>query len=170
MNLETITDTPSWYKILLLTGWPGRWGPQGMSTTGGGGLARVPNLRVCEHPLSSGVAHAGREGRINVLPWYRPAGVAVPPVSRTRRESRAAPKRVSGRHVVRRTDSPHLSWKCAQVTGKAGENGQCPGEMCSSPWKRPSVRGSGDTARSGVAIRVSPAQERSDELAPRRSW
>ena len=30
-------------------GWPGGWGPQGMSATGGGGLARVPNLRVCEH-------------------------------------------------------------------------------------------------------------------------
>ena len=35
------------------SGWPGRWSPQGMSTTGGGGLARVPNLRV---------AHAGGEG------------------------------------------------------------------------------------------------------------
>ena len=29
--------------------WPGGWGPQGMLTTGGDGLARVPNLRVCEH-------------------------------------------------------------------------------------------------------------------------
>ena len=26
----------------------GGWGPQGMSTTGGGGPTRVPNLRVCE--------------------------------------------------------------------------------------------------------------------------
>ena len=26
--------------------WPGRWGPQGRPKTGGGGLARVPNLRV----------------------------------------------------------------------------------------------------------------------------
>ena len=33
-------------------GWPGRWGPQGMSLTGGG-LARVPNLRVCEHLYAS---------------------------------------------------------------------------------------------------------------------
>ena len=31
--------------------WPGGWGPQGMPITGGGGLARVPNLRVCEHPF-----------------------------------------------------------------------------------------------------------------------
>ena len=29
--------------------WPEGWSPQGMTTTGGGGLARVPNLRVCEH-------------------------------------------------------------------------------------------------------------------------
>ena len=41
--------------------WPGGWGPQGRCTTGGGGLARVPNLRVCKH-LSDGVAHAGEEG------------------------------------------------------------------------------------------------------------
>ena len=38
------------------------------------------------------MAHAGRELRINVLPWYRPVGVAIPPVSRTRRENRAARK------------------------------------------------------------------------------
>ena len=42
-------------------GWPGGWGPQGMSRAGGGGLVRVPNLRVCEH-LRLGVAHAGGEG------------------------------------------------------------------------------------------------------------
>ena len=29
--------------------WPGGWGPQGRRPTGGGGLARVPNLRVCKH-------------------------------------------------------------------------------------------------------------------------
>ena len=32
--------------------WPGGWCPQGRPKTGGGGLARVPNLRVCEHPFS----------------------------------------------------------------------------------------------------------------------
>ena len=42
--------------------WPGGWGPQGMSITGGGGLARVPNLLVCEHPFIFGVAHAGVKG------------------------------------------------------------------------------------------------------------
>ena len=34
------------------SGWPGGWGPQGRTRTGGGGLARVPNLRVCEHPFN----------------------------------------------------------------------------------------------------------------------
>ena len=29
--------------------WPGVWGPQGTPETGGGGLVRVPKLRVCEH-------------------------------------------------------------------------------------------------------------------------
>ena len=36
-------------------------GPHGRSPTGGGGLARVPNLRVCEH-LPRRLAHAGGEG------------------------------------------------------------------------------------------------------------
>ena len=34
--------------------WPGGWGPQGMCSIGGGGLARVPNLRVCKHLYASG--------------------------------------------------------------------------------------------------------------------
>ena len=29
--------------------WPEGWGPQGRRATGGSGLARVPNLRVCKH-------------------------------------------------------------------------------------------------------------------------
>ena len=32
---------------------PGGWGPQGRRPTGGGGLARVPNLRVCKHLYAS---------------------------------------------------------------------------------------------------------------------
>ena len=42
--------------------WPGGWDPQGMRKTGGGGLVRVLNLRVCKHLLDLGVAHAGGEG------------------------------------------------------------------------------------------------------------
>ena len=49
-------------SLFLRTG-PGRWGPQGMCPTGGGGLVRVPNLRVCKH-LHGQVAHAGG-GRMN---------------------------------------------------------------------------------------------------------
>ena len=40
---------------------------------------------------------------MNILPWYRLVGVAIPPVSRE------GGRRVSGRHVVRGTDRPHLS-------------------------------------------------------------
>ena len=45
------------------SGSPGGWGPQGMRKTGGGGLARVPNLRVCKHLCSGGGTR--REGRMN---------------------------------------------------------------------------------------------------------
>ena len=65
-------------KLVRGDRWPWRWGPQGMSITGGGGHVRVPNLRVCKHPFTSGVAHAGGEGRINI----RQVGVAILPVSR----------------------------------------------------------------------------------------
>ena len=40
-----------------------RWGPQGRSATGVGGLARVPNLRVCK-PLGRGVGHAGEKDEL----------------------------------------------------------------------------------------------------------
>ena len=46
------------------------------------------------------VAHAGGEGRINVLPWYLPVGVAIPPVIRKGGRT-GLPARVSGRHVAR---------------------------------------------------------------------
>ena len=64
MNQETITGTLSWYKTFLLDGWPGGWGPQGMSATGRGGLARVPNLRVCEHPGGGGWHMQGETGEL----------------------------------------------------------------------------------------------------------
>ena len=47
-----------------LTDGQGRMGPQGKSVTGGGGLARVPNLHVCANTHGGRVAHAGR-GRAN---------------------------------------------------------------------------------------------------------
>ena len=41
-NLQSLfPQIPHW--------WPGGWGPQGRPITGGGGLARVPNLHVCNH-------------------------------------------------------------------------------------------------------------------------
>ena len=40
--------------FFLSISWPGGWGPQGRAETGGGGLARVPNLRVCKHLLTEG--------------------------------------------------------------------------------------------------------------------
>ena len=39
-----------------------------------GGPVRVLNLLVCKHFDGGGTA--GREGRTNVLPWYRLVGVA----------------------------------------------------------------------------------------------
>ena len=93
-----------------------------MPLTGGGGLARVPNLRVCEHPLGFGVAHAGGEGRINILPWYRPVGVAKTSSETQWRKSRASsprkwkwPPRGTGTTVLTNPRS------APGVTGKAGE-------------------------------------------------
>ena len=118
--------------------WPGGWGLQGRPVTGGGGLARVPNLRVCKHPLTSGVAHVGREGRIDVLPWYRPVGVAKTSSETQRRKSRAA----------RKGKWPPRGAGTTVGTGKAGENGQHSGEVGgSSAWTRPSAPECGDTLK-----------------------
>ena len=126
--------------------WPGGWGPQGMLATGGGGLARVPNLRVCKHPSQSG-GTGEEEGRINILPWCRLVGVAETSSETRRRENRAARKgKWSPRATGNRQAPPFL--ECAQVTVKAGENGQHSGEMGgSSPWTRPSAPGCGDTLK-----------------------
>ena len=85
--------------------WPGGWGPQGRSLTGGGGLARVPNLRVCEYPLNSGVAHAGRKDELTSC-----RGTVQSSSETQRRKSRAARK---GKWPPYGDDSPHLPWKCA---------------------------------------------------------
>ena len=49
--------------ILYPKGGLGRWGHQGRSLTGGGGPARVPNLRVCKHLFGWGGTR--RRGRMN---------------------------------------------------------------------------------------------------------
>ena len=72
-------------------------GPQGMSKTGGGGLVRVPNLRV-QTPKFLGW-HTQGEGWIDILTRYRLVGVAIPSVSRKGGRT-GLPARVSGRHVV----------------------------------------------------------------------
>ena len=58
----TLQNACSTSQRVVASGGQGDGGLQGMPLTGDGGLARVPNLRVCEHPLDFGVAHAGREG------------------------------------------------------------------------------------------------------------
>ena len=48
-------------KSIIRSGLPGRWGPQGVTRTGGGWPARVPNLRVCKHIFCwSGTRRGGR--------------------------------------------------------------------------------------------------------------
>ena len=74
--VNTCTALPKWRWVIESYWWPGRWGPQSMPVTGGGGPARVPNLRVCKHLLIQGWHTQGEEGRIDVLPWYRPVGVS----------------------------------------------------------------------------------------------
>ena len=58
-------------------------------------------------------------------------------------------------------DSPHLSWKCAQVTGKAGENGQHSGEMVGSSaldlgWRSSSKTAPGSLSTGSRAGRTPP--------------
>ena len=87
---------------------------------------------VCANTCSPGVAHAGEEGRINVLPWYRPVGVAIV----ARRKNQAARKSKWSRRGTEMTvltypcpSQPCFggSKECARVTGKAGEIGQYSG-------------------------------------------
>ena len=68
-------------------------------------------------------------------------------------EELGCPRKVSGRHVG--DDSLHFTWTCAQVTGKAGENGQNSGEVGgSSAWTRPPAPECGDT------LEVPPGHQR----------
>ena len=54
---------------------------------------------VCANTLSWG-CHA--QGRKDILPWYRPVGVAKTSGETHKEEEPGCPKRVSGRQVVRR--------------------------------------------------------------------
>ena len=88
-----------------------------MSITGGGGLVRVPNLRVCKHlGCWGGTCRGGKDeltscrGTVK-LAWQKP------PVRR--KGGRAGlPARVSGRHVVRgRQSSPVLEVRPGEQAG-----------------------------------------------------
>ena len=110
-------------------------------------LGRVPNMRVCKHPSCPGWHTQGVKDELTSCRGAVQSARQKPPVRR--QGGRAGlPARVSGRHVLRGADRLHLSWKCAQVTGKAGENGQHSGEMGgNSPWTRPSAPRCGDTLK-----------------------
>ena len=83
-----------------------RW-TQGMQRTGGGGPARVPNLRVCEHFIA-GVAHAGEKGDLTSCrgtvssAWQKSPG-------RRNEEDRAARK---GKWSPRGTGTTVLAYPC----------------------------------------------------------
>ena len=84
--------------------WPGRWVHQVMSLTGGGGPARIPNLRVCKHLLSMGRTRRRRKGELTSFRGSVQSAWQKPPVSR-QGERTGLP--ASGRHVVRgRQSSP----------------------------------------------------------------
>ena len=106
---ENFGDLTTADHKILSEGWPGGWCSQGMSRTGGGGPAMVPNLRVCKHFYFMGWHTQGEKDELNVLPWYRPVGVEKTSSETQRRKSRAARKaKWSPRGTG--TDRPHLSW------------------------------------------------------------
>ena len=65
-----------------------------------------PEPACVRTPYVAGVAHAGGEGRINVLPWFRLVDVAKTSSETHKEGEPGCPKRVSGRHVVRRRQAP----------------------------------------------------------------
>ena len=117
---------------------------------------------VCANTFEERVSHAGGEGRINVLPWYRPVGVAKYLQLDAEEEEPGCPHG----YVVATwygDESPHLSLpdspplsaavsECARLTGKVSENGQNSGGMGgSSPWTRPSAPACGDTSKASAS-------------------
>ena len=106
-----------------------------------------PELACVQTPLWFGLAHAGREGWINILPWYRPVGRGKTSSETQRRKSRAARK---GKWPPRGTGTTLLTYPGSAPwrTGKAGENGQHSGEVGgSSAWTRPSDLGWGSSSK-----------------------
>ena len=84
---------------------------QGMSKTGGGGLARVPNLRVCRHPTTGWHRRRGEQGRSNVLPLFRLNGVVNKLQWNAWRKNRAAC--CSGKWPPRGTRTTVLTYPCS---------------------------------------------------------
>ena len=113
---------------------------------------------VCANTLVTGVAHAGEvKGELSSCPWYRLVGVAKTSSETQRRVDRAARK---CEWSPRGTGTTALTYPCpsqpcfggskgcAQVTGKAGDNGQNSGDGAArSSWTRPSAPGCGDTLK-----------------------
>ena len=82
--------------------------PQGRCPTGGGGLARIPNLRVCKHPFVPGWHTQGGKGELPSCRGTVQSAWQKLPVRREEEEP-GCPQKVSGRHVVRgRQSSPIL--------------------------------------------------------------
>ena len=90
MHGEASKDSLCWGKGRLTDGQV--MGPQGKSVTGGGGLARVPNLHVCKHPWWPGGTRREGKGELTSCRGTVQSAWQGPPVSRTRRKSRAARK------------------------------------------------------------------------------
>ena len=129
---------------------PGRWGPQGMPKTGSGGLARVPNLRVCERFRCCRGTRRVRERWINILPWYRLVGVAKNLQWDAKEEESGCPRRVSGRHVVLgRQSSPLLEVLDSRVWWRT--QGSCGRPASDLGW------GSASKTARGALLTGSPA-------------
>ena len=89
--------------------WPGRWGPQGRRTTGGGGLARVPNLRVCKHLSNMGWHTQGEKDELTSCRGTVYSAWQKPPVRRAGGRA-GLPARVSGVKTV----NIQVRWAAAQ--------------------------------------------------------
>ena len=99
-----------------------------MSGTGGGGLVRVPNLRVCKHLFPEGWHTQGEKDELTSCRGTVQSAWQKPPVRR--KGGRAGlPARVSGRHVVRgRQSSPTREVRLGEQA-RLVKNGQNSGEV-----------------------------------------